>query len=124
MRSSSRTPSSASSCTATTWCPRRAPRPPSLDEAGLLGQIAHALELVARLGGLLFGCGVALQDAQWREPGRGGRRLDGLLDRADERLARIVGNAGRREEGEPDAEEILRIAEVAHRAQVGKLRHA
>src|SRR5215213_7824229 len=104
MRSWWRTPNSASSFTPTTWCRRPCA---SSDRGGLPRRLAHALELLADLGCHLLRARVSLQDAERREFRRDCGRFHRLLDGGHQRFARFLRNARRREEAEPDAEELL-----------------
>src|SRR5258706_10134577 len=112
--SSPRTPNSESSFTATTWFP-------SFRQAGLPGHLAHALELLADLRRELLRPGVALNNAERGQPRGDGRRLARLLDRVHEGLPRSFGNARGREKAEPDAEQLLAIAQFPQRRYVRKL---
>src|SRR5688500_17655582 len=121
-QSSSRTPSSESSSTATTSCRTRAQRRRLLfDEPRLARHVAHALRFLLDLGGLLLGAGVRLQDAERGEPRRDRRRLDRLLYRAGQGLARVLGDTGGGEKAEPDTEQLLRVAQLAQRRDVGNI---
>src|SRR5688572_16419516 len=122
-RSSSRMPSFASSSTATTSCRPRAPRRPLPEHAGFPHHLRYTLRLLGNLCALRLGLRIALQDAERRELRRHGGRLDRLLDCGDERLARVLRNPRRRQEAEPDAEELLGMAELAQRRDVD-LRYA
>ena len=134
-RSLRRMPNSASICTPTTSCRRRAPqrspsedraapataRPASLEQAGLPCHFADAAGFEADLGRRLLGRRVALKDAERREPARDAGGVDGLLDRADQGLSRFFRNPRRREKAEPDAEQLLVVAELAHRRDVDEV---
>jgi len=62
-----------------------------------------------------------LKDPEWLKPCRDARIPDRLLDCAGKHLPRVLGNSRRRQKAEPDAEEIILIAEIAHRRNGGEL---
>src|SRR3954467_6183090 len=111
--SSRRTRNSANSSTATTCCP-------SFRGARLPRHLPDASGFLANLGGELLRACVGLQDAERRQPCRDRRRLHGLLDRIDQRLPGRFRDSGRRKEAEPNAEQLVLIAELAHRRQIGE----
>src|SRR4029079_4742103 len=100
--------------TATTSCA-------SFQDARLPSYFADAPGLLAYLGRHLFRAGVALEDAERGQPRRDGRRLDCVLDRIHERLPRPIGDSRGREKAEPDAEQIVLVAELLHRRNVGEV---
>src|SRR3954453_10497459 len=116
-RSSPRTPNSARRFTPTTSCSTRA----SFHHARLPSHVADAPGFVANLGRHLFGAGVALVNAERRQPCADGRRLDRLLDRLDQRLPCAFWNTRRCEEAEPDTKQLLLVAQLRHRRNVGEI---
>ena len=90
----------------------------AIRQAGLLRHFADAPSSSRISAASCSGVGVDLQDAERRELRRDGRRLDRLLDRVDERLARVLRDARRREKAEPDAEQLLLVAELLQRRDV------
>src|SRR5439155_20611325 len=91
--------------------------------SSLLGDLFHGSMFLAYFSEELLWRHIILDHAQSAEFGGNGRVLDRFFNSGNQRLCHLDRHSRRREEGQPDAKEVLAVAELRQGGDLGELRN-